>query len=258
MNLILAYDIDDTIMSNNRPYTPNIEALLYLQTRMLTVAVTTRPQRLARQVLPNNLIMSGVFSAGAEVSWKGETILQPIPLDIVVVVWKIACRFPNIPFAFESPSILWCNTAAFEKMKSIDAQLLSKDRPPNGITKILVSPAAEALLEENKFKSLSLLSKRSGWNELLAKDVNKASGLKSLCDLVYPNGEYYIIALGDDISDLSFFSISDFSVTTTDAVPRVLETADAVMKNSTSEESNSINKFLQLLFNVVKGSSLSE
>lgn len=58
---ILAYDLDDTVIRDDRPCAANIELLQQLQEFMLAVPVTARPQRLAKRVLPADLAESGVF-----------------------------------------------------------------------------------------------------------------------------------------------------------------------------------------------------
>lgn len=180
--------------------------------------------------------------------WQGHVEIQAVPQVPRTILWDMALRSPDVPIAFETSGALWCNGSALGELGSAGTAMPPQIQAPAGIMKILLSPAAEALLVDTQLHGAALLPKRRGWNELLATGVDKASGMKKLSARAFPNSVPYLIALGDDVSDVPLFALADFSVGMADAVPEARAAADVVAANkSHSGGPGEVQTFLQLL-----------
>lgn len=233
--MILALDLDDTLLRSDKSVTPrNVEALRrWLACGHEVVVATGRPPRWVAGVLPPELLPAPrIVYNGAQVIDDGRVLYrnEVTPDDVrAVVAWAQQHR-PAWTLGLEIDNVLYLNRPAGKADAVIveDLQTLC-DRPAAKI----IFPFAERCTELDILLAAmprgvrTLVTPKFHLVQMCAAGADKAD---ALAHLLAQRGLSFddVVAIGDDINDVGMVRCARVGVAVANAIDEVLAVADVV------------------------------
>lgn len=244
---ILFLDLDDTIIFHSRVSSRIIELLDELSGTWQIVPNTARPYRLVVDILPERYTNVGIYGLGSQVLTGTTTVLRTVNKEFVSLVWNKVQRGEMFGVCFETPDHLICDETAYHYLGNSKGKVLinSYTPCPEQVIKVLVAPGAKEEIEDQvEDYQLSYTIRRSHWDEILGKGIDKGSGVDVLCNL---RGwmKSYKVGIGDGESDIPLFKAVDYSIGVARCSSKILPYVDLTLTNG--NPSKAIEKFLKLL-----------
>jgi Cof subfamily protein (haloacid dehalogenase superfamily) len=236
---LIALDLDGTLVPQSSDVPAGVAAAVARVTAAgaIVVAVTGRSLTTTGYVArAAGMHDYAIVSNGAMViTVDPEAVVEAMTFDATELVAGLMNLLPDATFAVERPDGVFLTTRFFvDRGVSLDIrEVAAEDLVRHPVVRVIVR--SDDHLEEGLGHIVAHLDMHTitfgvtdvAWLDLGIKDVNKATGLKALCDrLGIASTE--VLAIGDSMNDLEMLQWAGVSVAMGHAKPEIKAAADYV------------------------------
>ncbi len=231
---VVAVDLDDTLLRSDKTLADTTRDLLleWIGRGNHVIVATGRPPRTAGESLPPEMWqLPWVVYNGAEIRLNGEVIYSDLlkAEDSEAVVHSLLDRLPGAPVGVEIDDVLYLNQRWDRPYHYEVADLRTMAyRPTAKILFFHDDPSTlDGMFDDIPAGAKVMISDKYKLVQIMAKNVDKVIAIRRLVEqwgLDMSN----VLAIGDDINDISMVQESGIGVAVGNAIDEVKAVADRV------------------------------